>query len=86
MFGPKAARWFGILFLLMLGLRILRIGYKYYQAQQPWADETQMAQAQSHVEALLKTVEADQARQRANGAKVVLADSTLTAADTAVAN
>ena len=28
----------------------------------------------------------DQARQRANGAKVVLADSTLTAADTAVAN
>jgi hypothetical protein len=86
MFGPKAARWFGILFLLMLALRILRIGYKYYQAQQPSADETQMAQAQSHVEALLKTVKADQARQRANGAKVVLADSTLTAADTAVAN
>lgn len=86
MFGPKATRWFGILFLLMLGLRILNIGYKYYRAQQPSADETQMAQAQVRVEALLKTIEADQARQRANGTKVVVADSTLATADTATTN
>jgi hypothetical protein len=81
MFGPKATRWFGILFLLMLGLRL---GYKYYRTQQPSAAEEQMAKAQARSAALVEAIKADQARQRANGAKAVLADSTL-AADTTTA-
>jgi predicted negative regulator of RcsB-dependent stress response len=82
MFSTKATRWFGILFLLMLALRI---GYKYYRTQQPSAAQEQMAKAQARSKALTEAIMADQARQRANGAKVVLADSTLAAADTAAA-
>ncbi|HET9504249.1 MAG TPA: hypothetical protein VFO93_11965 [Hymenobacter sp.] len=82
MFGSKATRWFGILFLLMLGLRL---GYKYYRTQQPPAAEEQMTKLQARNEALIKAIEADQARQRANGATAVRADSTLTAADPAAA-
>jgi predicted negative regulator of RcsB-dependent stress response len=82
MFSTKATRWFGILFLLMLALRI---GYKYYRTQQPSAAEEQMAKAQARSKALVEAIEADQAKQRAGGAKVLLADSTLIATDTAAA-
>jgi predicted negative regulator of RcsB-dependent stress response len=82
MFSSKATRWFGILFLLMLALRI---GYKYYRTQQPSAAQEHMANAQARSKALMAAIEADQAKQRANGAKVVLADSTLAAPDTAQA-
>jgi predicted negative regulator of RcsB-dependent stress response len=82
MFSSKATRWFGILFLLMLALRI---GYKYYRTQQPAAAETQMAKAQARSAALMEAIKADQEKQRATGAKVVLADSTLVAADTVMA-
>nr|GFD41181.1 hypothetical protein [Tanacetum cinerariifolium] len=81
MFSPKATRWFGILFLLMLALRI---GYKYYRTQQPSATEERMANVQARNKALLEAIEADQAKQRAGGAKVVLADSTRMATDTTV--
>jgi len=74
MFSTKATRWFGFLFLLMLALRI---GYKYYRTQQPSAAEAQMAKAQARSAALIEAIKADQERQRANGATVVLADSTL---------
>ncbi|RZK31837.1 MAG: hypothetical protein EOO63_03130 [Hymenobacter sp.] len=80
MFSTKASRWFGILFLLMLALRI---GYKYYRSEQPSAAQEQMAKAKVRNEALVEAIKADQAQQRANGATVVLADSTLAAADTA---
>lgn len=82
MFSTKATRWFGILFLLMLALRI---GYKYYRTQQPTAAEAQMAKAQARSKALIEAIEADQARQRASGARVVVADSTLAPTDTAAA-
>jgi predicted negative regulator of RcsB-dependent stress response len=82
MFSTKATRWFGILFLLMLALRI---GYKYYRTQQPSAAEEQMTKAQARSAALIEAIKADQERQRANGAKAVLADSTLVATDTAAA-
>jgi len=79
MFSTKATRWFGFLFLLMLALRL---GYKYYRTQQPSAAEEQMAKAQARSAALMEAIKADQEQQRANGATVVLADSTLAAADT----
>jgi predicted negative regulator of RcsB-dependent stress response len=79
MFSTKATRWFGFLFLLMLALRI---GYKYYRTQQPSTAETQMAKAQARSAALIEAIKADQAKQSANGARVVLADSTVVAADT----
>jgi len=79
MFSTKATRWFGFLFLLMLALRI---GYKYYRTQQPPAAEEQMAQAQARSAALIEAIKADQEQQRTNGTSVVLADSTVVAADT----
>lgn len=82
MFGPKATRWFTILFFLMV---VLRLGYKLYRTQQPSATEEQMTKAQAHVENLVKAIEADQERQRANGATTLRADSTLAAADTTAA-
>jgi len=82
MFGPKAIRWFTILFFLMV---VLRLGYKLYRTQQPSATEEQMTKAQARVEALMQAIEADQERQRANGATAVRADSTLAAADTTAA-
>ncbi|RZK88795.1 MAG: hypothetical protein EOO62_37120 [Hymenobacter sp.] len=83
MLSTKASRRFGFFILLMLGLRL---GYKYYRRQQPTAVEERMANAQARSKALLKAIEADQAKQRANGATVVLADSTLAVTDTAAAN
>ena len=83
MFSTKATRWFGFLFLLMLALRI---GYKYYRTQQPSPAEAQMAKAQARSAALMEAIKADQEKQRANGATVVVADSTLVATDTAAAN
>ena len=80
MLSSKAPRWLGLFILLMLGLRL---GYKYYRSQQPSAAETQMTKAQARSAALMEAIKADQEKQRANGARVVLADSTLAAADTA---
>jgi hypothetical protein len=79
MLSSKASRWLGLFILLMLGSRL---GYKYYRSQQPSAAETQMAKAQARSAALTEAIKADQERQRANGARVVLADSTVVAADT----
>ncbi|MEJ7658383.1 MAG: hypothetical protein WKG07_01520 [Hymenobacter sp.] len=39
MFSSKTSRWFGLLILVMLGLRI---GYKYYRTQQKPDYQTQM--------------------------------------------
>ena len=82
MFSTKATRWFGFLFLLMLALRI---GYKYYRTQQPSAAEEQMAKTQARSAALVEAIKADQQKQRASGATVVVADSALAATDTAAA-
>lgn len=80
MFSSRTSRWFGLLFLLMLALRI---GYKYYRSQQPTATAERLAEANTRREALLKAIEANQQAQRASGAAVVLADSTLAAGDSA---
>ena len=82
MFSSRATRWFGILFLLMLALRI---GYKYYRTQQPSATEERMTSLQARNKALVEAIQADQAKQRADGAQVVLADSALAAPDTTAA-
>ena len=82
MFSSRATRWFGILFLLMLALRI---GYKYYRTQQPSATEERMANLQARNQALVEAIQTDQAKQRANGAQVVVADSALAAPATAAA-
>jgi predicted negative regulator of RcsB-dependent stress response len=79
MLSSKAPRWLGLFILLMLGSRL---GYKYYRSQQPSAAETQMTKAQARSAALIEAIKADQEKQRTNGARVVLADSTLAAADT----
>jgi predicted negative regulator of RcsB-dependent stress response len=80
MLSSKASRWLGLFILLMLGSRL---GYKYYRSQQPSAAETQMTKAQARSAALIEAIKADQEKQRTNGARVILADSTLAAADTA---
>jgi len=79
MLSTKTSRWLGFLILLML---TLRLGFKYYRSQQPTRAEEQMTQAQTRSAALLEAIKADQEKQRANGARVVLADSALAAADT----
>ncbi len=72
MFSNGIPRWFICLGIAMLALRI---GYKYYRSQQKPAYETQMADLETRNQALIKTIEADQEAQRANGAAPVLADS-----------
>ena len=72
MFSNGIPRWFIYLGIAMLALRI---GYKYYRSQQKPASETQMADLETRNQALLKSIEADQQAQRANGAAPVLADS-----------
>lgn len=83
MLSAKTSRWLGLFILLMLGLRI---GYKYYRSQQRSAAEEQMANTQARSKALVEAIKADQEKQRAAGATVILADSTLATADTASAN
>jgi predicted negative regulator of RcsB-dependent stress response len=83
MLSAKTSRWLGFFILLMLGLRI---GYKYYRSQQPSAAEEQMTNTQARSKALVDAIKADQEKQRAAGATVILADSTLATADTASAN
>lgn len=80
MFGKNASRWFGILFLVMLALRI---GYKYYRSQQKPAYEAQMQNLETRKQALIQSIQADQDAQRAGGAVVVVADSAGLAGDTA---
>ena len=79
MLSQKASRWFGVIIIVMLALRI---GYKYYRSQQRPAYETQMEKAQERQQALVKAIQADQEAQRAQGAAVVVADSALMVADT----
>ena len=80
MFSKNASRWFGILFLVMLALRI---GYKYYRAQQKPAYEARMQDLEARNQALKLAIQADQDAQRAQGAVVVVADSAGLAGDTA---
>jgi predicted negative regulator of RcsB-dependent stress response len=80
MFGKNNTRWFVLLALAMLGLRI---GYKYYRSQQRPAYEAQMEDAQARQQRLVERIKADQDAQRAQGAAVVVADSAVLAADTA---
>ena len=81
MLGKNTFRWFGLLILLMLGLRI---GYKYYRSQQKPDYEAQMESLETRNQALIQSIKADQNAQRAAGAVVVTADSAvLAAADTA---
>ena len=72
MFSNGIPRWFIYLGIAMLALRI---GYKYYRSQQKPAYETQMADLETRNQALIKTIEADQEAQRANGVTPILADS-----------
>ena len=81
MFGKNNARWFVILAFVMLGLRI---GYKYYRSQQKPDYEAQMEKAAARQQSLIEKIQADQDAQRARGATVVLADSAVVAADSAL--
>ena len=81
MFGKNNTRWFVILALVMLGLRI---GYKYYRSQQKPNYEAQMENAEARQQALIGRIQADQDAQRAHGAVVVLDDSAVIAADSAL--
>ena len=72
MLNRKASWLFGIFFLFMLGLRI---GYKYYRSQQKPQSQTMMENASARQQALIKSIKANQDAQRANGARVVVADS-----------
>ena len=80
MFSQKTSRWFGVLIIVMLGLRI---GYKYYRSQQRPDYEARMENAAARQQALIGSIQADQDAQRARGATVVLADSAVVAADSA---
>ena len=82
MFSNGIPRWFIYIGIAMLALRI---GYKYYRSQQKPAYETQMADLETRNQALLKSIEADQQAQRANGAAPVLADSAAVARADSVA-
>lgn len=81
MLSAKTSRWFGLLILLMLSLRI---GYKYYRSQQKPDYKAQMEKATARQQSLIETIQADQDAQRARGATVVLADSAVVAADSAL--
>jgi hypothetical protein len=68
----------------MLGLRI---GYKYYRSQQKPQSQIMMENANTRQQALIESIKANQDAQRANGARVVVADSSglaVAAADTLV--
>lgn len=84
MLNRKASWILGVLFLLMLGLRI---GYKYYRSQQKPQSQIMMENANTRQQALIESIKANQDAQRANGARVVVADSSglaVAAADTLV--
>ena len=81
MFGKNITRWFLLLALVMLGLRV---GYKYYRSQQRPDYEARMENSAARQQALIERIQADQDAQRARGATVVLADSAVVAADSAL--
>ena len=81
MLSKDNSRWIGLLILVMLGLRI---GYKYYRSQQRPAYEAQMGEVKGSQQELVEAIQADQDAQRARGATVVVADSAVLAADTAL--
>ena len=81
MLSKNNSRWIGLLILVMLGLRI---GYKYYRSQQRPAYEAQMGEVKGSQQELVEAIQADQDAQRARGATVVVADSAVLAADTAL--
>jgi|GEM_PF-5062816 len=84
MLNRKASWILGVLFLLVLGLRI---GYKYYRSQQKPQSQIMMENANTRQQALIESIKANQDAQRANGARVVVADSSglaVAAADTLV--
>ena len=83
MLSQRTSRWFGLLILLMLGLRV---GYKYYRSQQKPSSEVMMEQAAARGDALVQAIKADQAAARARGFVPVLADSSVRANDTTVQN
>ncbi len=78
MFGKNNTRWFVILALVMLGLRI---GYKYYRSQQKPDYQAHMENAAARQQALIERIQADQDAQRARGAVAIVADSVVIAAD-----
>ncbi|MBF9221757.1 hypothetical protein [Hymenobacter ruricola] len=80
MLNQKTSYWLGSLILLLL---VLRVGYKYYRSQQRPEYETKLTDIKARVQALSDSIEADQDDQRARGATVVVADSSILAADTA---
>ena len=82
MLSSKISRYFGILILLMFGLRI---GYKYYRSQQKPASQVTMENAANRQQSLIQAIQADQDAQRAKGATVVVADSAGAAAADTVA-
>lgn len=81
MFGKNNTRWFLLLALVMLGLRI---GYKYYRTQQKPDYEARMENAAVRQQSLIERIQADQDAQLANGAVVVTADSAIIATDSAL--
>ena len=84
MLDRKASWILGVLFLLVLGLRI---GYKYYRSQQKPQSQIMMENANTRQQALIESIKANQDAQRANGARIIVADSSglaVAAADTLV--
>ena len=66
-------------------LLALRLGGKYYRSRQPPESEARLASIKAQVQQLTDSIEADQDEQRAHGATVVVADSSVLAADTVAA-
>jgi hypothetical protein len=81
MFGKRIPRWVWIIGAFML---LLRLVYKYQRSQQRPDYEARMESIDARNQVLRKAIEADQEAQRANGAAVIVADSTvIMAADSA---
>ena len=80
MFSSKTSRWFGLLFLVMLGLRI---GYKYYRTQHKPDYQAQMQEMQAKQDDLVRRIQAQQDSARAAGFRPVRAGDEAPAADTA---
>ncbi|HEX8328526.1 MAG TPA: hypothetical protein VF629_13365 [Hymenobacter sp.] len=72
MFSSKTSRYFGLLILVMLGLRF---GYKYYRSQQKPTSQIMMENVTARQQALVEAIRANEDAQRANGATVIVADS-----------
>jgi hypothetical protein len=82
MLSQKSSRWISAFIMLILAFRL---GARFYRSQQPPESEAQLRDIKARVQELADSIEADQGEQQGRGARVVLADSSVLAADTAAA-